>query len=114
ARPPVEDEAPTVVRPPAEPPDDAAIVRHAEEAMLDRRVVERGSARMRKVVEERPVSVPVEIGVERFEVVRESIRRTVTNPDAIAWEEQSIELTLHAQETKLRKRTVARERAAVE
>jgi hypothetical protein len=102
------------VRPPAERPDDTTIVRHAEEATVGRRVVERGSARMRKVVDERPVSVPVEVEVERLEVVHQSIRRTVRNADAVAWEEQSIELTLHAQEATLRKRTVARERVAVE
>ena len=95
-------------------PDDAAIVRHVEEAMLERRVVERGRARVRKVVDERPVAVTVEIEVERLAVVREPVGRAVTNPDAIAWDDQSIELTLHAQTATLRKRTVARDRVAVE
>jgi len=98
----------------AEGPDDAAIVRHVEEAMLERQVVERGRARLRKVVDERRIALPVEIEVERIEVVRERVGRIVANPEAIAWEDQSIELTLHAQTATLRKRTVARERVAVE
>src|SRR4051812_2628483 len=98
----------------ADGPDDAAIVRHVEEAMLDRRTVERGRARLRKFVDERPVSVPVDVEVERFEVVREPVGRIVANPDSIAWDDQSIELTLHAQEATLRKRTVAGERVALE
>ena len=95
-------------------PDDASIVRHVEEAILDRRVVENGRARLRTVVEERPVSVRVEVEVERFEVVHEPVGRVVSNPEALAWEEQSIELTLHAQTATLRKRVVARERVALE
>ena len=98
----------------ADRPDDASIVRRVEEAILDRRVVESGRARLRTVVEERPVSVPVDVEVERFEVVHEPVGRVVSNPEALAWEEQSIERTLHAQTATLRKRVVARERVALE
>ena len=88
--PPVDDEAPTVVRPPVEAPrderpGDTAILRHVEEATIDRQVVERGRARARKVVDERPVLVQVHVEVERFDVVREPVGRVVSNPDAIAW-----------------------------
>jgi hypothetical protein len=88
-----------------------SIVRHAEEATVGTRVVERGRVRLQKLVEARPVSVPVELEAERIEIVREPVRKLVA---AATWEDESIEVSLHVQRAALRKGVVARERVTLE
>jgi hypothetical protein len=88
----------------------AGLVRHVEEAAVGKRVVEAGSVRAHKYVRTQPVSVPVEVEVERLEILRIPVGREAAGA---TWEDDSIDLTLHVQTANLRKRVVARERVTI-
>ena len=89
----------------------ASLVRYAEEASVEKRVVEQGRVRVRKRVDARPVLVPVKLQVEHIDVTREPIGRVVAGT---SWHDDSIELPLYAERASVQKTIVARERVRLE
>lgn len=86
-------------------------VRHEEEVRVGTQQVEAGTVRLRKWVESEPVSMTVELQQETARVVREPIEEPVAEH---AFDEQEIEVSLHAEQPVIEKRTVAKERVGVE
>jgi uncharacterized protein (TIGR02271 family) len=86
-------------------------VRHEEELAVGKRETNGGSVRLRKWVETEPVSAEVELQHETARVTREPVNEVAGEH---AFEEQEIEVPLHAEEAVVQKRTVAKERIGLE
>jgi uncharacterized protein (TIGR02271 family) len=86
-------------------------VRHEEELSVGKQQVDAGSVRLRKWVETEPVAMSVELQHETARVVREAVDEPVGEH---AFEEQEIEVSLHAEQPVVEKQTVAKERIGVE
>jgi Domain of unknown function (DUF2382) len=89
----------------------SALTRHEEVATAGAEPVEAGRLRLHKLVDTRPVSVPVAVEVETIEVTHERLRQPVAGT---SWEPESIEIPVHRQQASIEKRTVARERVRVQ
>jgi uncharacterized protein (TIGR02271 family) len=90
---------------------DQSLTRSEEELEVGKRSVETGTARLRKWVETEPVALDVELRHEVARVTRESIEEPVADHD---FQEEEVEVPLHAEKPVLQKQTVAKERIGVE
>ncbi len=105
-------EMPTqVVAPAVEVEEGATVTRSEEELVVDKQPVERGRLRLRKWVESEPVAVDIPLQRETARIVREPVNEYVGLHE---FEEQEIEIALHAEQPVVRKEVVAKERIAVE
>jgi uncharacterized protein (TIGR02271 family) len=86
-------------------------VRHEEDLSVGKREVAAGSVRLRKWVETEPVQMDVDLKRETARVTREQVNEPVGDH---AFEEQEIEVPLHAEEAVVQKETVAKERIGIE
>jgi uncharacterized protein (TIGR02271 family) len=75
-----------------------------EDIDIDKRRVEKGGVRVSTHVEERPVEEQVRLREERVNVERRPVDRPVTDADAAAFREQTIEVRETAEEPVVRKR----------
>lgn len=75
-----------------------------EEIDIGKRQVEKGGVRVSTHVEERPVEEQVRLREERVHVERRPVDRPVTDADAAAFQEQTIEMRETAEEAVVRKR----------
>lgn len=92
--------------------EDAGLVRHEEEARVQRRVVDAGSVRVHKHVETEPYTATVDRSVEHGEVERAAPAdgdsgEIETLPDG------SVSIPLFEEEVVITKRLVVRERVVV-
>ncbi len=88
-----------------------SVTRSEEELRVGKREVEAGSVRLRKWVETEPVEADVELRRETAHVTREAIDQPVSDA---AFDEQEIEVPLHAEEPVVQKQVVAKERVGIE
>jgi uncharacterized protein (TIGR02271 family) len=86
-------------------------VRHEEELAVGKEQVSTGSVRLRKWVETEPVALDVELQRETAHVVREQISEPASDD---AFQEQEVDVTLHAERPVVSKETVAKERVGLE
>lgn len=91
--------------------EEASLTRSEEEIEVGKRDVSAGAVRLRKWVETEPVALDVELHREVAHVTREPINEPVAEH---AFEEQELEIPLRGEEPMVQKRTVAKERIAVE
>ena len=90
---------------------DQAVTRSEEELKVGKTDVEAGRARLRKWVETEPVALDVELRREVARVTREPIDQPVGDHD---FEEQEVEVPLHAEQPVVQKQAVAKERVGIE
>jgi uncharacterized protein (TIGR02271 family) len=91
--------------------DAETVTRSEEELEVGKRSVDAGSARLRKWVETEPVALDVDLHREVARVTREPIDETVSDHD---FQEEEIEVPLHAEKPVVQKQAVAKERVGVE
>jgi len=91
--------------------EDQAVTRSEEELEVGKRPVEAGQARLRKWVETEPVELNVELQREVARVTREPIDQPVGQHE---FEEEEIEVPLHAEKPVVQKQAVAKERVGLE
>ncbi len=89
-----------------------SVTRSEEELRVGKQQTEAGRVRLRKWVETEPISVDVELQREKAHVTREAVNEPMA--DEHAFEEQQIEVPLHAEEAVVQKETVAKERIGIE
>jgi uncharacterized protein (TIGR02271 family) len=90
--------------------EDGAVTRKEEELKVGTRPVEAGRVRLKKWVETEPVEAEVELTRERAYVQRERIDEPVSGHD---FQEEEVEVPLHAEEAVVEKQAVAKERVSV-
>jgi uncharacterized protein (TIGR02271 family) len=90
---------------------DQAVTRHEEELAVGKQQVQTGRARLKKWVETEPVTMDVELRQETAHVTREPIDEPV---DGAELGEQEVEVPLRGEQPVVGKRTVAKERVAIE
>jgi uncharacterized protein (TIGR02271 family) len=91
--------------------DAETVTRSEEELEVGKRSVDAGSARLRKWVETEPVALDVDLHREVARVTREPIDETVSDHD---FQEEEVEVPLHAEKPVVQKQAVAKERIGVE
>jgi uncharacterized protein (TIGR02271 family) len=91
--------------------EDQALTRSEEELEVGKRPVEAGQARLRKWVETEPVVLDVELQREVARVTREPINEPVGEHE---FEEDEVEVPLHAEKPVVQKQAVAKERVGLE
>jgi len=90
---------------------DADMIRSEEELTVGKRQVEAGRLRVRKWVETEPVQADVTLERETAHIVREPINEPVSGAQI---GDDTIDVTLEAEEAVVAKRTVAKERIGVD
>ncbi len=90
---------------------EQSVTRSEEELEVGTRPVEAGTARLRKWVETEPVALDVELRHEVARVTREPVDEPVGEHD---FDEQEIEVPLHAEKPVVQKQAVAKERVGLE
>jgi uncharacterized protein (TIGR02271 family) len=88
-----------------------SITRSEEEIEVGKRQVDAGSARLRKWVDTEPVALDIELRHEVARVTREQINEPVADHD---FQEQEVEVPLHAEKAVVQKQAVAKERIGLE
>ena len=91
--------------------DEGSVTRSEEELAVGKREVDAGSARLRKWVETEPVSVDVQLQRETARVTREQLDEPVGDHD---FQEEEIEVPMHAERPVVQKQAVAKERVGIE
>ena len=91
--------------------EEESVTRSEEELEVGKRSVDAGTARLRKWVETEPVALDVELNREVARVTRESIEEPVGDHD---FQDEEVEVPLHAEKPVVQKRAVAKERIGVE
>jgi uncharacterized protein (TIGR02271 family) len=91
--------------------EDQAVTRSEEEIEVGKRPVEAGTARLRKWIETEPVALDVQLNREVARVTRERIDQPVGEHD---FEEEEVEVPLHAEKPVVQKQAVAKERVGLE
>ena len=87
-------------------------VRHEEELAVAKEERTAGAVRLRKWVETQPVTAEVELQRETAHVTREPVDQPTGGDHA--FEEQEVEIPLHAEKAVVQKQTVAKERIGIE
>jgi uncharacterized protein (TIGR02271 family) len=90
---------------------EKSVTRSEEELEVGKRPVEAGSARLRKWVETEPVSLDVELRREVARVTREQIDEPAGEHD---FQEEEVEVPLHAEKPVVQKQAVAKERVGIQ
>ena len=91
--------------------DAPTVVRHEEELAFGKAPVSTGAVRLRKWVDTEPVSATVELQREVARVAHRPVGQTVAEHD---FQEDEIEIAMHAEQPVVRKHVIAKERIGIE